>query len=534
MPPPAPRQGWRQGADNGAAGYDGQQAESTWPPAPRTNGAPAHNRQPVPDQRYVAQQDPSQYRYPDQQHGYEAPATRQPTLGQLAADMRSASQYADPDHGHQAPYPDQRYGHQAHVAYAGPPARGQYAAPPAAPSLPPMPPRAPAPDLRGAQYDDWQQRPDPASYDLGNYGMPARGQPARQPPQGWQQGRDDDVDPYALEQHERPGGRYADEQSYGDPDQEYDDEELEDEPRRGGRRWLIVAALIGSIGLGGGMAYAYKVYFADRASGKATVVKASKQPVREAPDNPGGKQFANQDSRILGKLEQDAGARDVDSNGVRRVTTVTVGRDGSLSSPAASGGGVPIRPNVQVPGLFIDNSMSGGSAPPAAPLASAPVPPPPPPPAAAPRTSIPPPPPPPAARTASPPPPPVAPNVVARAAPISPSAGEPPVPAQTAKRAVPKPSDAAAAPKTGGNGYVAVLTTRRSRMDALGSFADLQQKYPVLADKIPDVIEADLSSRNLGTMYRLVVGPPGSREQVSTLCSQLKSAGYTDCWATQY
>ena len=46
--------------------------------------------------------------------------------------------------------------------------------------------------------------------------------------------------------------------------------------------------------------------------------------------------------------------------------------------------------------------------------------------------------------------------------------------------------------------------------------------------------EADLSARGLGTMYRLVVGPPGSRDAAAGVCNQLKTAGYTGCWVTAY
>jgi SPOR domain len=80
-----------------------------------------------------------------------------------------------------------------------------------------------------------------------------------------------------------------------------------------------------------------------------------------------------------------------------------------------------------------------------------------------------------------------------------------------------------------------VLSSHKSRMDALKVFADMQQTYgDVLASKTPDVLEADLSARGLGTMYRLVVGPPGSRDAASGFCSQLKSAGHKDCWVTAY
>jgi hypothetical protein len=72
-----------------------------------------------------------------------------------------------------------------------------------------------------------------------------------------------------------------------------------------------------------------------------------------------------------------------------------------------------------------------------------------------------------------------------------------------------------------------------SRIDALKRFADMQQKYGgVLTGKTPDVAEANLGTK--GSYHRLVVGPPGSREQAGTLCSQLKSQGYSDCWVAAY
>jgi hypothetical protein len=86
---------------------------------------------------------------------------------------------------------------------------------------------------------------------------------------------------------------------------------------------------------------------------------------------------------------------------------------------------------------------------------------------------------------------------------------------------------------SGASGYVAVLSSQKTRMDALKVFADIQQKYgDVLASKTPDVQEANLGDK--GVWYRAVVGPPGSRDAASGLCSQLKTAGYAGCWVTAY
>jgi hypothetical protein len=101
---------------------------------------------------------------------------------------------------------------------------------------------------------------------------------------------------------------------------------------------------------------------------------------------------------------------------------------------------------------------------------------------------------------------------------------------------VPKTKTAAVeptAPTTATSGYVAVLSSKKSRMDALKAFADMRDKYgDVLASRTPDVQEVNLGEK--GVWYRAVVGPPGSREAALGLCSQLKSAGYASCWVTAY
>jgi len=103
-------------------------------------------------------------------------------------------------------------------------------------------------------------------------------------------------------------------------------------------------------------------------------------------------------------------------------------------------------------------------------------------------------------------------------------------PAPQREAALPKPAVAATSSTSG---YVAVLSSQKSRMDALKAFADLQQKYgDVLSSKTPDVQEANLGDK--GIWYRAVVGPPVSRDAASGICSQLKAAGYVGCWVTAY
>jgi hypothetical protein len=249
---------------------------------------------------------------------------------------------------------------------------------------------------------------------------------------------------------------------------------------------------------------------------------------------------------------QAAPSGDVDATtGTRRVPVLTVGRDGSIQAPAEES--APQRPPVTVPGMVI--SGLGGPPPPKAETADVR-----PEPTAArmtttaaePQTPV----------VVSPPPAPKKPeaklaSVEEPAAPPVPqsaadaadaSAAAPSAPPKKAASA-PKKTAAVAAPSTAatvssaaqpaptGAGWVAVLASvpasAKSRMEALKQFADMQQKYgALLQNKTPDIQEANLGEK--GTYHRLMVGPPGSREMASELCTQLKAQGYPSCWVTAY
>lgn len=108
----------------------------------------------------------------------------------------------------------------------------------------------------------------------------------------------------------------------------------------------------------------------------------------------------------------------------------------------------------------------------------------------------------------------------------TPAAPRRPTPAKTASTL-----GAQSVARTQRRGYVAVLATESSRVKALQSFAELQQKHPnALVNRVPDVQRADLKARGLGIMYRVVVGPAGSRSAANSVCSSLKSEGYSGCW----
>ena len=78
-----------------------------------------------------------------------------------------------------------------------------------------------------------------------------------------------------------------------------------------------------------------------------------------------------------------------------------------------------------------------------------------------------------------------------------------------------------------------VPASAKSRMDALTRWADMQQKYgSILQNKTMDVQEAKVADK--GTYHRLLVGPPSSKDTASSICSDLKAAGHTDCWVMAY
>lgn len=352
------------------------------------------------------------------------------------------------------------------------------------------------------------------------------------------------------------GGQLA--PTYQQDPNHQDDEgvEYEIEQPKAGRRWgLIAAALIGAIALGSGATYGYKLLVAPGGKpASAPIVKNDGAPAKVKPAEPGGKQFAHTDSKIMGRLNDNSGSSapastssDAEASGSRKVQTVVVRPDGSILPPAT-----PVeqpRPQaaaISVPGLTIVDGFAGRptTLAPAAAVTAAP-------PAAAPATAT--------ARpvVANPPSAPAAPAAaaapsVAPAAPVKPvvvAKAPPPAPDATQlepqpapkKAVVPKKPVAAAltapATATGGNGFVAVLASvpasQKSSMDALKQFADLQQKFgPTLLNKTPEVREANLGDK--GTYHRLLVGPPGSREQAGQLCTELKAAGYGSCWVTAY
>jgi sporulation related protein len=119
---------------------------------------------------------------------------------------------------------------------------------------------------------------------------------------------------------------------------------------------------------------------------------------------------------------------------------------------------------------------------------------------------------------------------------IVPSSSDAPAPAARPRAAPPQPaplnkppanetaSATPAAPVATTNGYAVQVSSQRSEEEAQSSFRDLQAKYPdLLGGRTPIIRRADLGAK--GIFFRAMVGPFGSSDQATELCSNLKAAG---------
>lgn len=563
----------------GAANGGWQQRPPAAEPDPRT-GRPAQPQRPAQPAGYP--QAPAYAQQPPQapnpaynaQQGYYYPQGAQPAPAPQQGGRNGLSSFEPASHPQsvhdfdQYPATQPPYAPQQGYAQGQP----QQRAPARAPAPDPRsarPAQAPAPAYRqqipqyapqadpmaAAGYEQWPtQAPaqDPHAYDLGGY-LPNGGHPGESAPhmdplqQGeWALPANDYGAPaqqgFAPHGYEQPSHAGALEPTYGHEEGgEYETEE----PRRGSWTMRIAGAIVVAIGLGYGLAQAYKLVLGSAPDGTPPVVQSDSTPAKEKPLDPGGKQFSHTDSKVLGRLGDGGSSSestgnlsqsDADSSGSRKVTTLVVGRDGSIAPPTA-----PSEPaaapdsSVSVPGLtVVDAFGSAGRDPAPSHAAAAPVEP------VKQAESQP--------VVVTPPATNANPRVKVKATKV--------IPAATSTAGLPDEAEAAAAPKKpvkvataepaadegagsagGANGYVVVLASvpasGQSRLDALKRFADMQQQYgSVLANKTPDVRETNLAGK--GMYHRLLVGPPGSRAQASTLCGELKTAGYKDCWVTAY
>jgi hypothetical protein len=86
------------------------------------------------------------------------------------------------------------------------------------------------------------------------------------------------------------------------------------------------------------------------------------------------------------------------------------------------------------------------------------------------------------------------------------------------------PAAAPARMSDGSGGYTVQVSSQRSEAEAQSAFRALQSKYPAqLGGQQPIIRRADLGDK--GVFYRVQIGPFGSSDQASELCSNLKNAG---------
>jgi cell division septation protein DedD len=306
---------------------------------------------------------------------------------------------------------------------------------------------------------------------------------------------------------------------------------------RGRSAFMVGSALLGAIALGGALAFAYKQSGGGLSGEQPPLVQADNRPVKELPDQPGGKEFPHKNKLIYDRLQNGDepeserlvprqenvavpalppsadGPAPVASTDLNSPTTQAVGGTEPIAvasvddGSTAEGGPRKVKTTVVLP----DGSMAAPPEEAAAAAAEAPA-------AAeaAPQAA--------AAAGAAP-----------QAAPAAPPAAEAPqqvaaLPAPPTPEAKPKPpvQQTAAAAPAAATKYVVQVGSKKSQTDALAGFADMQQKYPkLLANYRPMVQKADLGAK--GVWYRLRIGPIVDKTAATKLCSQLKSQGLPDC-----
>ncbi len=370
----------------------------------------------------------------------------------------------------------------------------------------------------------------PAQYDRQSY------QPAP-PPAASDAPRDlDDAAPYYG--YEQPQG------APGEPEMMADDDMPDLEPRRS-RKGLWTAAALMAVGvIGVGAAMTFRSSGPTAGNGEPLVITADRGPIKVEPTNPGGAEIPNQNKQIYERAGQTEptptkvvsreeqpidvqqaarslparaalpGADPLAQAPIAPERTATAGEPLLTPVPPVPGLGEPrkvrtvaIRPDGTPagPSVTVANGTSAplvtGSAA-ARPATSAGS-------AEAPR-----------ARPAQPP---------AETAKVQDRAAAPATTPQAPVRvasAAPAPAPAApatAAIRSGTGDFAVQLAAPGSEAEARATFSALQRKYPdQLRGQTPIVRKTDLAGGK--TVFRLRVGPY-SREDATTMCTQLQSAG---------
>jgi hypothetical protein len=437
---------------------------------------PAQSNQayaPPPNPAYAPPPPPPPYQAPPQDYGqrdsYRQPAAAQPPMGYGSAPSNGMAQNDD--------------AHSRFFLNSGPAQQAPQERAPAPP--PPLPQNfdfAPASNGNSAAfYAEPEDQTDPgwSHYEPDSMLPPASVAPDRRH-------ADDDLDAdfFADEEDFEAAHAYAPE-------------------KKGGRLKMVLAVLLGTALVGGGGMYAYKTLLGGkRMAGDTATITADNTPFKEQPNDPGGRQFANQGKKIYERLENmtDAQAPDapaaapapssspssfddrlnqamqrgrpaddaqlaqpVDPERPRTVKTETYRPDGSRTeTPPAAFPGMAVSGDAPAPGAGRRQVA--------------------------------------AANVAAPP--------AARPAPAA------------------KPVVAAAPPPAAtGDGYYLQLSSTQDQARAGTEVNTLQQKYAaVLGGVSLGVREGAVGDK---TYYRIKAGPLESKEAGTDLCNRLKTAGMT-------
>lgn len=292
--------------------------------------------------------------------------------------------------------------------------------------------------------------------------------------------------------------------------------------RRGGMVTVAVVLVLAVVGTGA--AFAYRTFVGSPRSGEPPIIKADNSPTKIVPAPSDGNaklpdRMASGDGteKIIPREEAPV---DVNARSGPRVVFPPLNQNGNPPSPAnvapvvpppatAGNGTLPNNEPRKIKTLTVRGDQPDGAATPAAKPApvvravASPAP-------AAPRN------------------PPSSSNASANA-PLSlaPQATQPaPVEAEPRTR-VANSSPTQIAPSAGassGGGYLVQVSSQKNEADAQASYRALQGKFPaVLGSHSPVIKRADLGDK--GVYYRAMVGPFGTPEEASQLCSSLKSAG---------
>ncbi|HZP75221.1 MAG TPA: SPOR domain-containing protein [Pseudolabrys sp.] len=322
----------------------------------------------------------------------------------------------------------------------------------------------------------------------------------------------------------------------------------DDVPPRRRRRIVAIASVSALIILGVAGAWGYRSMFGPSGSkAPPPVIKADTTPSKVVPpqsaDNSASKQIYDRigDSQGDKVVSREETPVDVKPTAPPPRVVFPAAGNGQPSVVAPPGPGpVAINPTGNEPKkirtivIRPDQPVLQEAGMPVVARPSAPTPPPPPPtrtaavaPAAvsdAPNAAAPP--PAPAARPAP---------VRPAAAPVQQAAADPNAPLSLSPGAKPRtpparlasnPPAAAAAPAAsgGGPGHYVQVSSQRSEAEAQSAYRSLAAKYPnVLGNRALVIRKAEIAGK--GTYYRATVGPFGSSEEASQLCSELKAAG---------